>query len=98
MRLVDLQDTTISSLDSLSFYDFYRSMVTDIGQEITVAQMREENGQILMKDFMNQRDVVSGVDINDEAARMLIFEQMFQAMAKYLEQVQKTIFTIMDII
>ncbi|MHC4132031.1 MAG: flagellar hook-associated protein FlgK [Planctomycetota bacterium] len=98
MRLVDLQETAISSLDSLSFYDFYSRMVTDIGQEITIAQMREENGQILMKDFMNQRDAVSGVDINDEAARMLVFEQMFQAMAKYLEEVQKTIFAIMDII
>jgi len=73
-------------------------MITDIAQEINVTQMREDNGQILMKDYMNQRDVVSGVDINDEAAKMLVFEQMFQAMAKYLEEVQKTIFAIMDII
>ena len=72
--------------------------ITDIAQDINVAQMREDNGKILMKDYMNQRDVVSGVDINDEAAKMLVFEQMFQAMAKYLEQVQKTIFAIMDII
>ncbi|MHC4293321.1 MAG: flagellar hook-associated protein FlgK, partial [Planctomycetota bacterium] len=88
MRLVDLQETAVSTLNSLTFDDFYRRMITDIAQEINVAQMREDNGQILMKDFMNQRDVVSGVDINDEAARMLVFEQMFQAMAKYLEQVQ----------
>ncbi|MHC4264385.1 MAG: flagellar hook-associated protein FlgK [Planctomycetota bacterium] len=98
MRLVDLKETTVGSLDSLTFDDFYRRMITDIAQDINVAQMREDNGQILMKDYMNQRDVVSGVDINDEAAKMLVFEQMFQAMAKYLEEVQKTIFAIMDII
>ncbi|MHC5074816.1 MAG: flagellar hook-associated protein FlgK [Planctomycetota bacterium] len=97
-RLVDLQETSAGALNSLTFNDFYRKLVTDIGQEITLAQMRDDNGRILMKEYLNQRDQISGVDINDEAARMLIFEQMFEAMAKYLEQVQKAIYTIMEII
>jgi flagellar hook-associated protein FlgK len=97
-RLVDLQETSVGTLNSLTFNDFYRKLVADIGQEITLAQMRDDNGRILMKEYLNQRDQISGVDINDEAARMLIFEQMFEAMAKYLEQVQKAINTIMEII
>ena len=38
------------------------------------------------------------LDINDEAARMLLFEQMFKAMAKYLTTVQSSLSTVMDII
>jgi len=98
MRMADLQQTSISNLDSLTFNDFYHKMVTDLGQEITMAQMREDHSQTLMLNLMNQRDQISGVDINDEAARMMIFEQMFQAMSKYLDVVQTSLFTLMDVI
>jgi flagellar hook-associated protein 1 FlgK len=98
VRLADLKETAISSLGSLTVDDFYRRLIADIGQDINIAQMREDNSQIMMKNLINQRDEVSGVDINDEAARMLVFEQMFQAMSKYLEMVQTSIFAVMEIV
>jgi len=97
-RMIDLQETSMSGLNSLTFNDFYLKMVTDLGQEITLAQMREDHSQTLMLNLMNQREQISGVDINDEAARMMIFEQMFQAMSKYLDVVQTSLFTLMDVI
>jgi flagellar hook-associated protein FlgK len=52
----------------------------------------------MLQQLANQQSQISGVDINDEAAKMLIFEQMFQAMAKYLNTVQSSIATVMEII
>jgi flagellar hook-associated protein FlgK len=51
----------------------------------------------MLQNLANQESEISGVDINDEAARMLVFEQMFNAMAKYLSTVQLLIQTIMEI-
>ena len=51
-----------------------------------------------MLSLSNQQSDISGVDINEEAAQMLIFEQMFQAMSKYLGTVQSTLATLMDIL
>ena len=46
----------------------------------------------------NQRDSASGVDINEEATKMLVYERMFQAMAKYINVVSDTLDTVITII
>jgi flagellar hook-associated protein FlgK len=52
----------------------------------------------MVLNLTNQQSEISGVNINDEAARMLIFEQMFKAMAKYMSTLQSSLATIMEII
>jgi len=52
----------------------------------------------MVKNLADQRSDISGVNINDEATKLLIFEQMFQAMAKYLSTVQSSLATIMEIV
>ena len=41
---------------------------------------------------------MSGVDINEEAAELLVYEQMFQAMAKYIATVQTSMASLMEIL
>jgi flagellar hook-associated protein FlgK len=52
----------------------------------------------MVQNLANQQSEISGVNINDEAAQMLVYEQMFQAMAKYLTTVQSSISSLMEII
>jgi flagellar hook-associated protein FlgK len=52
----------------------------------------------MVLNLTNQQSEVSGVDINDEAAQLLIFEQMFQAMAKYMNTINLSLSTIMELI
>jgi flagellar hook-associated protein FlgK len=98
VRMANIKDQTSSNLDSMTSQEFYRRLVTDIGTLMSSRKMREENIQILVHDLATQQSEMSGVDINDEAARMLLFEQMFKAMAKYLNTVQSSLSTVMDII
>ena len=37
-----------------------------------------------MTQLDNQRADTSGVDLNEQAAQLMIFEQLFQTMAKYM--------------
>jgi flagellar hook-associated protein 1 FlgK len=98
LRLVGLKDQALSGLNAMTAQEFYRRLVTDIGQQFYVKQMREDNIEVIIQNLVNQQSEISGVDINDEAAQMLVFEQMFQAMAKYLSTVQSTISSIMEIV
>ena len=52
----------------------------------------------MLKDLTTQQGNVSGVDINDEAAQMLMYEQMFTAMSKYLSTVNSMLTSIMEMI
>lgn len=97
-RMADLKDQGFSSLNDMTPGQFYRSLVTDIGQQINLNQIQNDNIEIMVKNLANQQAEISGVNINDEAAQMLVFEQMYQAMAKYLSTVQESISAIMEII
>ena len=63
-----------------------------------VKQMRQDNIEVMVLNLTNQQGETSGVDINDEAAQLLVFEQMFQAMAKYISTINSSIASIMEII
>ncbi len=98
LRMAGLGDQKQTSLNSMTPGEFYRKMVTDIGQQLFVKQTRKDNIESMVQNLGNQQSEISGVDINDEAARMLIFEQMFKGMSKYLSTVQSLLLSLMEII
>ena len=98
VRMAGMRDEAISGLDSLTCGEYYRQLVTDIGQQLSVKQMRQDNIEVMVLNLANQQGETSGVDINDEAAQLLVFEQMFQAMAKYISTINSSIASIMEII
>jgi flagellar hook-associated protein 1 FlgK len=97
LRLTALADTELTDLGSLSPGDFYRRLVTDIGQQLSGKQASKTNAENLIQNLTNQQSEISGVDMNEEAAQMLVFEQMFQAMAKYLATVQNTLTNLFEL-
>ena len=98
LRMEALRDQAVSSLSSMTPIEFYRRLATDIGQQVSVKQIHEENIEAMVQELVNRQNETSGVNINDEAAKMLLYEQMFKAMAKYLSTVQSSLSIIMDII
>lgn len=98
LRLAGLKDQSLSSLNALSPGEFYRRLVTDIGQQVWIKQISQDNIEGLVQNLAKQQGEISGVDINEEAAQLLIFEQMFQAMARYLNTVQSSMAAIMELI
>lgn len=98
LRMAGIKDQAISSLNSMTAPEFYHWLVANLGQNVLVKEIRQENTVVMVQNLASQQSEMSGVNINDEAARMLIFEQMFQAIAKYISTVQSSLFTLMEII
>ncbi|MBN2590867.1 MAG: flagellar hook-associated protein FlgK [Sedimentisphaerales bacterium] len=98
LRFAELKDIKMENLNSMTFGDFYRKLVTDIGIDISTRNILQDNMQASIQNFTNQQGEISGVNLNDEAAKLLVFEQMFQGMAKYLGTLQNSVSIIMDII
>ncbi len=98
LRMNGLRDQPLTSLNSMTPGEFYRQLVTDIGQQLFVKEARKDNIESMVQNLSNQQGELSGVNINDEAAQILAFEQMFQAMGKYLGTIQSSLLTIMEIL
>ncbi len=89
LRMAEVGDTQIDSLDGDKPGDAYRRMVSNVGQWITVRRARRDGLESITQELKNQREDLSGVDINEEAAKLLIFERMFQGMAKYMATIDQ---------
>ena len=98
LRIAELHDSSQSALNNLSITDYYHSLVTQIGQDVTNKQLRHENTEAVLLNLYNRRDATSGVDINEEAARIMMFQQMFQAMARYMNSVNTTMTTLLALL
>lgn len=98
LRMAEIKDDTISSLSNLTCGEFYRQLATNIGQQISVKKVRQDNFEVILQNLANQKSAISGVDINEEAAQLLVFEQMFQAVAKYIGTIQSSLSSLMEII
>jgi flagellar hook-associated protein 1 FlgK len=98
LLFLGVKDEAVDSLNAMTPEEFYRQLVTNIGQQVSIKQTRSDSIQAMIQELTSRQSEISGVDINDEAAQLLIFERMFQAMSKYLSMVQESIETMMEML
>jgi flagellar hook-associated protein 1 FlgK len=96
LRLADLQETSISALGDMSFADYHRRTVLTIGQGVAARKARQMSMDKVLQQLKNQWDRVSGVDINEEAAKLLAFERMYQAVARFISAQNQSLQYLMD--
>ncbi len=91
LRLASLSTSDLSDLGNLSITDYYNSMVTLLGQDVEAKETRSENLDNTLENLKDQQSQVSGVDINEQSAELLVYEQMYQAVAQYLNITNETL-------
>lgn len=98
LKMYELQDKSISDLRNMSIGEFYRQMTTGIGQDLSIVETRKDNTDAMLVNLNNQQSEGSGVDVNEESAQLLVYQQMFQSLAKYMSVINETLKNVMDII
>ncbi|HBG26604.1 MAG: flagellar hook-associated protein FlgK [Planctomycetes bacterium GWF2_41_51] len=97
-KMFNLREEAFTELEGMTFGDYYRQIVADIGQDLSVKQLSKDNIEVLVLNLNNQQSEISGVDINEESANLLIYQQMFQAMAKYMSTISTMLDSVMEIL
>ncbi len=96
-RMADIENDKLGDLRNTTVTEAYRSMTASLGERIVSRDMRQSSIQNITDQLLKQRDDVGGVDMNDEAAKLIIFEQMFQALAKFIKTQENAMNHLMDI-
>lgn len=97
-RMADIRNTAQTALGSLTVGEFYQRLASTIGQELSSRQMQQDNIEAVILNLVNRQSDISGVNINEEAAQLLLFEQMFQAMAEYMNTINQSMASLMEIV
>jgi flagellar hook-associated protein 1 FlgK len=72
--------------------DYYSGIVFKIGNDVSSAQTQQQSGSLVLQQIQNLQGGVSGVNINEEAANLIQFQNAYQASA----QVTSVINTLMQ--
>lgn len=98
LKLTDLQSKTVIGINlaapdttGASFTDSYGDLVERVGTLTSQARVDGEATGAILKQATDNRDSVSGVNLDEEAAKLIQFEQYYQASAQII-QVARNLF------
>lgn len=79
---------------SSSFDDFFNGMVTRAGAEASVAKDNMENKEKLLHNLTQLRESISGVNLDEEMANMVQFQNSYNASARIISTINEMLETI----
>ncbi|AMP90066.1 flagellar hook-associated protein FlgK [Legionella pneumophila] len=96
--LSSIQQNKIFSNGSENLFDRYGNLLAEVGSRTNQAKTSFESADILHKQALDFQDSKSGVNLDEEGANLLIFQQAYQAAGKLMEisnQIMNLLFDIM---
>lgn len=90
LKLVALQSkatigVTVPGTTGVSFTDGYGDLVERVGTLTSQARIDNEASAIVLKQAKDNRDSLSGVSLDEEAAKLIQFQQYYQASAQIIQ-------------
>lgn len=76
-------------LNKASYQESYAQLVSGVGTRTRDASIGQEASQSIMRQTESQRDKVSGVNLDEEAADLIKFQQSYQATARIIQVSQQ---------
>ena len=96
--LIAVRKEKLFNNGSFTLDDFYAGMLTDIGVRIQQATRLGENQAALKASLSNQREQLSGVNIDEEVGKLIQQQQAYSAAAKVVSTARDNIQTLLDIL
>jgi flagellar hook-associated protein 1 FlgK len=87
LAMAAFQDADLVHRGSNSFDSFqgsYDSILSEVGTQTRQAQISRDSSAVLLADAQAQRESISGVNLDEEAANLLRYQQAYQAAAQVI--------------
>jgi flagellar hook-associated protein 1 FlgK len=84
LALAGLQTENLLNGGATSYQGAYGSLVADVAVKTSQAESAAKTGQVLLDQSIAARDSVSGVNLDEEAANLIRYQQAYQAAAQVI--------------
>lgn len=84
LRMLEIQDSLISSLGGKTIEEYYGGELGKVGFDVSSSYSLLQTQSFVSENLEIQRLQVSGVSVDEEMAQLLQFQQMFEAMSRYV--------------
>ncbi|MCE5279010.1 MAG: flagellar hook-associated protein FlgK [Planctomycetaceae bacterium] len=97
-RMIERVSQPHAALDNVAAEEYLQQIVTGVGQDVFTGTATQKSLAQVVGLLADQREGVSGVDVNEEAAKMLMFQRMYQAVSKFIAAQDKALSFLMDVL
>ncbi|MBN2400788.1 MAG: flagellar hook-associated protein FlgK [Spirochaetes bacterium] len=94
LLIANLRHKNVMIDKNTTFNDYYTSLISRIGAQGEEAKDRTENQQTLLKNLVNLRESISGVNLDEEMSAMIAFQHGYNANARMISTFDKMLETI----
>ncbi len=98
LSFVDLEQRSVADDNTLSIAGAYRQLVERIGTTSNLSEINTEAAETLLQETQAARDALSGVNLDEEAADLIRFEQLFNANARVINVARDLFDTLLNAI
>ena len=86
----------LATFDGVPLSEGYSSLISNLGTRVQGAKFAASYSDTIATSAEAARSSVSGVNLDEEAARLLQFQQAYQAAAKYMQMAQTNFDTLLQ--
>ncbi|MDH5735186.1 MAG: flagellar hook-associated protein FlgK [Gammaproteobacteria bacterium] len=98
LLLAGLQNQSFIDNYSASYEQSYRAMVSEIGTLTQQFKINLEVETTLLNNAITERESLSGVNLDEEAANLIKFQQAYQAMTRVVQTAQTLFNTLLEVV
>lgn len=96
LLLVALQSTPFMDSNSSTYQQAYNTLTTEVGTVTQQIKINLEVEQNLLDASIADRETVSGVNLDEEAADLIRFQQAYQALSRIIQTSQQLFQSLLD--
>ncbi len=96
LKFVALETTATTAGESLSFSEAYGRLVEVVGTKSNLSSINTAASKSLLEQTQSLRDSISGVNLDEEAANLIKFEQMYNANARVISVARELFDTLLS--
>ena len=89
LAIANLQNVGSFNSGNTSFQEAYSSLVADVGSTTRLVDINRSTQEALRQTLDDRREAISGVNLDEEAADLVRFQQAYQAAARTISTAQQ---------
>ncbi|MGB5324059.1 MAG: flagellar basal body rod C-terminal domain-containing protein, partial [Pseudomonadales bacterium] len=94
LALAQLQTASVQRSGKASISDVYSRLIGEVGSDTSAARINREAANSLLQQSQQRASSISGVNLDEEAARLLQYEQVYNASARIIAIARSTFDTL----
>jgi flagellar hook-associated protein 1 FlgK len=98
IALSGLQNNTVAALGNFTLTQYYGNLSSSVGRDISNAQNNSTTQQQLLAQAQSLRSTSSSVSLDEEAARLVQYQQVYEATSKLISVIDNMTQTLLGLI